>query len=221
MQVFFESCKFNTPEKGTMMPCELKTQYKQVFVFIGLWFGLIATLVTKGIFDITGDSLPLPMLVATWEPPVYLFFSLWFSQKKRDWLAKINLNILIIPHAARWVGMGFIVLSMHKLVPVEFAYPAGIGDVMAAIGAMYIVGAAAVGVKTSKSKISAWNYWGIIDFIIALSLGISTRHDSWLQPNEGINSSLMGQFPLGMIPCFFVPMFLCLHVLTWFRLRQL
>ena len=112
----------------------------RILLLIAVWFGLALMGVLNGVFAIDKTEPPIFLLTAVWLPPLLLAATLKFSTTWQNWLKGIDINILIIPHAARWTGMGFIVLSMHKLLPVEFAYPAGLGDAMAAIGAMYIVG---------------------------------------------------------------------------------
>jgi hypothetical protein len=130
----------------------------------------------------------------------------------QGWLAGIQLF--------RVLGVIFLLLYGIGRLPGEFALPAGIGDVAVGLLAPAVALAYARRPRATAGWLRAWNLFGIIDLVVAVTTGFLTS-PSPLQrlaldrPNE-----LITAFPLVMIPVFLVPLSILLHLASLWKLRQ-
>jgi hypothetical protein len=139
----------------------------------------------------------------------------------KDWVLSLDMRHLILLHSLRMVGMGFVFLYFQDLLPALFAFPAGIGDAMAAVGALFLGIAIYEGGKAvSNRRIFQWNTFGLIDFVIAVSMGVLTRTGEVLHIEGQAGSDIMSLFPLGVVPGFFVPFYIITHLIIYAQLRQ-
>ena len=108
---------------------------------------------------------------------------------------------------------------MLGILPGFFAIPTGLGDVFIGLTAPLV---AFFVYKKGKSAVNLaliWNYLGIADLVMAITLGILTY--SWLYqavPTD-VASNPIAQFPLIIIPVFAVPLSILLHLFTIRNLR--
>lgn len=74
----------------------------------------------------------------------------------------------------------------------------------------------------SRRWLLAWNTFGFIDLISALVVGILYSDTPLGILSSGTaTTTLMVTFPVSLIPTFFVPLFLLLHLLTFKRIAAL
>jgi len=119
------------------------------------------------------------------------------------------------------LGMGFVMLYLFDQLPALFAYLAGFGDAITAIVAIFLAYALFIKQQgVSKNSISRWNTFGMLDFIIAVSVGILTRTDGILAPISGVNSDLMTIFPFVIMPGFLVQVFALTHIIIYLQLKN-
>ena len=85
----------------------------------------------------------------------------------------------------RMPGLGFVLLYAYNVLPGMFALLAGLGDAMAAVDATFISIKLLCGSEVSKQSLPRWNSYGLIDFLIAITvdtllrsslLGGTTKH---------------------------------------------
>ena len=62
--------------------------------------------------------------------------------------------------------------------------------------------------------------FGLLDFIIAVSMGMATRTNEWLYFANQASSDIMGQFPLVLIPGFAVPFYIITHLIIYAQLNH-
>jgi hypothetical protein len=72
----------------------------------------------------------------------------------------------------------------------------------------------------SRKWIWRWNTFGLMDFVVAVSVGILTRSDAILAPAKGVNSDLMTTFPFVLIPAFLVQVFALTHIIICLQLKN-
>ena len=123
--------------------------------------------------------------------------------------------------AWRWAGLGFLYLYAHNVLPAVFALPAGLGDMAIGVTAPWIILALVrqPGFATSSAFIR-WNLFGILDLVVALSIGALSALLATGAPGE-ISTAPMATLPLLLIPAFLVPLFLMLHTAALLQSRQL
>src|SRR5262249_60318575 len=76
-------------------------------------------------------------------------------------------------HAIRMEGVLFLTLLDMKLLPPEFAVPAGIGDFITGALALVMVYVLATRKPYARALVIAWNLLGLLDFVVALGTGLT------------------------------------------------
>ena len=191
-------------------------------LFIGLaWFALIMASVLSGSFYAPAGERPLTMLLAVVMPPV-IFGAAYFNIIAfKKWVLALDMRHLILLHSWRMIGFGFVFLYFHDRLPALFALPAGLGDGMAAIGAVFLgIALYERASSISTKRVFLWNTFGLVDFFVAVSMGILTRTGDVFYFDGPVSSDIMGSFPLGLIPGFAVPFYVITHLIIFAKLRH-
>lgn len=153
----------------------------------------------------------------------FSIFTLAYLQSKavREYLLSLDMRFLIMLHSWRMLGMGFMMLYLVDQLPTLFAYLAGLGDALAAMMAVFIVFSMIKNKQgVSKRQIFRWNTFGLIDFIVAVSIGLMSRSDAILAQSNGISSDAMMTFPLAIIPVFLVQVYALIHFIIYLQLKN-
>jgi hypothetical protein len=155
------------------------------------------------------------------SPLVLFFASLRLSRSFREFVLSLDLRLIAGMQAWRWAGLGFLSLYAHKVLPAVFALPAGLGDMAIGVTAPWMILALIrqPGFAASGTFIR-WNILGILDLVIAISIGTVSTFFATGAPGE-ISTAPMATLPLLLIPAFLVPLFLMLHTAALMQSRQL
>lgn len=199
-----------------------KTAFWGFTLFIGIWYLLTAILALQGIFKSTEGKFNPILLVLL----AGLFSSYFLFTKVKVFktlLSSLPVSWIVIIQFFRTLGGSFLVLYSQKLLPPQFALPAGIGDVFIGVSAL-IVAWALHNRKTWAPTVARWwCYLGILDLIIAVTMGALTSPSN-LQTLISLpfkpTNFLIGEYPLVMIPVFRVPLAITLHLLVLRKLNK-
>jgi hypothetical protein len=192
-----------------------------VAVAVALWFGLVLFLGAQGAFVGSADSPPLPIFFG-FAIPLVVFFTAYFGWSGfRSYVLGADLRLLAAIQAWRWAGFGFLALYAHGVLPGLFAFPAGLGDMAIGITAPWIMLRLARHPSFAASpRYVIWNIMGIVDLVVAVSLG--TIGSGFIHGLTGpVTTSPMSQWPLVLIPAYFVPIFIMLHFTALAQARRL
>jgi hypothetical protein len=192
-----------------------------VALVLTAWFLLVMTLGAAGAF--VGRPGTPPFAIATGAgAPLLLFFAwLRLSRSFREFVLALDLRLIAGIQAWRWAGLGFLSLYAHGLLPAVFALPAGLGDMAIGFAAPWmILGLVRQPGFAASSAFIRWNVLGILDLIVALSLGALSATLSTGAPGE-ISTAPMSTLPLLVIPVLLVPMFLMLHTAALMQSREI
>jgi len=197
------------------------TKHTKISVIILIWFSLILALSLNHSFIPAKGELPVNILLSAAISVGLFILAYWRLPIFRDYVLNIDMRLLIMLHSWRMLGMGFIMLYLFDKLPPLFAFLAGFGDAATAIAAVFLAYALFTERQgVSKKLIWRWNTFGLLDFIIAVSIGILTQTDAVLHASNGVSSDLMVAFPFVLIPGFLVQLFTITHIIIYLQLHN-
>ena len=192
-----------------------------VAIVLTVWLLLVVLLGAAGAFVGPPGTPPLAIAIGVAAPLVLFFASLRISQSFREFVLSLDLRLIAGMQAWRWAGLGFLSLYAHKVLPAVFALPAGLGDMAIGVTAPWIMLALVREPGfAARDTFIRWNVLGILDLLIAVSIGAVSAFFTTGAPGE-ISTAPMATLPLLLIPAFLVPIFLMLHTAALMQSRQL
>src|SRR5262249_21682272 len=137
--------------------------------------------------------------------PIALF-AIWYrgSARFREFVSSLNLRALTLAQTWRVFGIRFVILYFFGALPGIFALAAGWGDF--AIGITALVVAFLWTRPFPRRTLLVWNLLGAYDLVQAVALGVLSSPSPIGILGGDVSTRLMGQFPLSLIPTFFVPL---------------
>jgi hypothetical protein len=182
------------------------------------WFVAACVGGLQGIFA-TGQ--PLALLPFILLPIAGFLLAYFLSPSLRAFADEISLTLLVGSHLWRFVGLGFVIGWLQGALPAGFGIPEGFGDIIAALGVLLLLPSIRRG-TVSPGWLLAWNIWGLLDLLSAITVGILYSNSPLgVLSRGGLTTQPMTVFPVSLIPTFFVPLFILLHVLTFKRIATL
>jgi hypothetical protein len=143
--------------------------------------------------------------------------SLLISPLFRQLLRTVPETWLVSIHATRLGGLLFLALMDMKLLPAEFALPAGYGDMAVGLLALGLVSLLAQRKPYAHALAIGWNVLGLLDFVGALTTGILFIGPFAAQVAASGVSLLYLNYVL-IVPSFGVPLYTLLHVYSLFQI---
>jgi putative flippase GtrA len=134
------------------------------------------------------------------------------SSKQQTQYNKIT-SFLVAVHTWRILGIAFLWGVSQGILHPAFGIPAGVGDILIGVTAIPFAYFLRKGFSWSKYALVVWNVLGIVDLVMAVSLGLIT--------SPGFGISTMTTFPWVLVPTLGVPLALMLHGITLYRLRNI
>jgi len=196
----------------------IRTVRAVAFFLIG-WLAAAIALGNAGIFHTTASDIPriqygilVPILIGAlllWRSPLVARI---IDAVQQHWLVGVQLY--------RALGLIFLILYASGKLPGLFAWPAGLGDIAIGLLAPVVAFAYARAPSTSGGLVRAWNLFGILDLVVAVTTGFLTA-PSFVQPIVVQPSSeLMTVLPMVLIPVFLVPLSIVLHLASLAKLHR-
>ncbi len=195
---------------------------RAVYWIIGFWF--VAAFV-GGAIDLFNqpDVPPLSLGIFLLAPIGGFILAYAVSPRFRQAIDQIPLWLITIAHVWRFVGLGFVIGTLVHVLPPQFGYPEGIGDVIAALFCVPLALAIRRNRRSPRLRTAfvAWNIYGLIDLTSAITMGILYSNGPLGVLRGDVSTALMVTFPVNLIPTFFVPLFILLHLLSLKRSGEL
>jgi hypothetical protein len=142
------------------------------------------------------------------------------SPALRAFTDTIPLSLLVGSHLWRFVGIGFVLGAITGALPGGFGYPEGIGDIIAALGALLLLPLIRKG-TAPRGWLLAWNAFGLLDLLSAITMGLLYSESALgVLHTPASSTRLMVTFPVSLIPTFFVPLFILVHALIFRRIGR-
>jgi hypothetical protein len=212
---------FVLPHPTQSEPTGLSGMTLSVSVVLIGWIVLVVSLGAAGAFVAAPGTPPIPIAIGVAVPLVVFFAWLRLSGAFRDFVLLLDLRFIAGIQAWRWAGLGFLSLYAHKILPGIFALPAGLGDMAVGFAAPWMILSLVRRPHFAGSAaFRRWNVLGIVDLMVAVSLGTLSATFSTGAPGE-ISTAPMATLPLLLIPAFLVPLFLMLHTVALMQSQRI
>ena len=174
---------------------------------------LVAAVVVGATGMLRHVPMPPPALAVGLTVATLLIVRL--SRGARDAIHRLGPGPLVLFHLVRIAaGAYFLVLGSRGVLPREFTTPAGWGDILVGIAALWVL-LRCLPVRLSWQRIAflIWNVAGLLDILGVLgnAARLYVRNPSFVDPFMSL--------PLAILPTFVVPIVLVSHVLlfSWVR----
>jgi hypothetical protein len=190
-------------------------------VVLAVWFTLVILLGASGAFVTPHGTPPLPILIGVTAPISMFLAGFWVSRLFRELVLTADLRVMMAIQAWRFVGLGFLALYAQGVLPGSFAWPAGLGDIAISVTApLLLVALIHRPSFAASTTFVVWNALGVLDLVIALGAGAVSSGLAVGFAGE-ITTGPMAVLPLVLIPAYFVPIFIMLHMAALFQARHL
>jgi hypothetical protein len=204
-------------ERTELTPAQRRNAWLAVMIPFTLWLAVVWGAAINGVFR--GGVVPVPLTpLAIFLPVIIGVPILLRSRRIGQVLDAMPASWLVALQVYRVLGSAFLIGWALGAVPGIFALPAGIGDVVTGLLALPAAIAVAAGTIEGRKAAIAWNIFGLLDFTVAISLGLATSPGPLQLIVPSIPNTTAGIYPTVMIPAFAVPTSILLHALS---LRQL
>jgi hypothetical protein len=185
----------------------------------GLWIGLAIALGSTGIYAST--AAPPAIGVMAGLPVVAAGVAALVSRRAREVLLALPITLLVGLNAMRFFGGFFLLLALQGRLSGPFPQSAGWGDVIVGLTAIPLTLAIARNPEGHRGALLAWNAFGMLDLIAAVTLGIMSAPGSPLQVFGGtIGSAAVTMLPWSNIPTLLVPFYLITHGIIFAKLAR-
>lgn len=183
------------------------------------WLALSIALAAMGVYHVDSNAIPtvqyaivLPILIGS--------LLIWRSETVARVIEAVPQQWLIGVQLYRALGVIFLILYATGKLPGLFAWPAGVGDIVIGLLAPVIGLAYARVARDTAAFVRAWNVFGILDLVVAVTTGFLTA-PSLIQPIVVQPSSeLMTVLPMVLIPAYLVPLSILLHIASLAKLHR-
>ena len=204
-------------EGADLTPAQRRTTWLAIMIPYTLWFALACSAAIDGAFRTNASPLPL-LPLAIFLPVVIGAPLLLSSNRVGQVLDAMPASWLVALQIYRVFGSWALVAWLHGTLPGVFALPAGAGDTLTGLFAVYAAIAVATGTTQGRRAAIAWNIFGLADFAVAITLGAITSPGPFQLIVPDVQSIGAGAYPGVLTPAFVVPSSILLHALS---LRQL
>ncbi|HTW85610.1 MAG TPA: hypothetical protein VMD91_16190 [Candidatus Sulfotelmatobacter sp.] len=184
------------------------------FALAAAWFAILAAVGSAGVTRIG----PVPFVPLAFVLAVVAGALAWTTGPRfRAALRSVPLVALVGANGVRVAGVFFLVLYAQHRLPAPFAQSAGIGDIVTGLGALALVAYASRGGTVSPRLLAAWNAFGALDLVVAMTLGVVSQPGLPIQL-FGASASAITALPWMLIPTALVPFLLLTHLAIAARL---
>jgi hypothetical protein len=206
-------------ERTELSPTQRRNVWLAVMIPYTLWMALIWSAAIDGLFRLGASPLRVPLV------PLAIFFPILIgapillrSRRIGEVLDAMPPQWLIALQVFRVFGSIFLIGWALNVAPGIFALPAGVGDVITGLLALPVAISLAAGGADGRKAAIAWNIFGLLDFTVAVTIGLITSPGPLQLIVPSIPNAATGLYPTVLIPAFTVPSSTLLHALS---LRQL
>jgi hypothetical protein len=177
------------------------------------WLGLALILGATGALALVPPPGPQLLLLGLSA------LAMWAGTRSgpiRDWIDRLPIQAFPALHLIRFVGIWFLILSARGELSPIFANAAGIGDIIAASGAVLLL--LVVGYPASRGKRALWLTWNTVAMLDWVAVLGSVTFVAFQGRPEELAPLL--RLPFSLLPTFIVPILIASQVFLFRRLRD-
>lgn len=191
------------------------------FAAAAAWLAAVAAVYGLRVLS-PGALGPVPVNLVPFTLLLAILFGAWvLIPQARSALLSVPLPALVAVHAGRIAGVFFLLLYFDGRLSAPFAPVAAIGDMITGAIALLLVPLLALGIKIPRLWLGAWNAFGMLDLLTAVTLAaLSVPGTSFRVFSEGPGTLVMGTLPWIFVPAMLVPVDLLVHVVIMAKLRS-
>ena len=183
------------------------------------WLAAAIALGAAGVYHVAADGIPT-IQYGIFVPIAIGLLLLWRSALANRILHAVPQPWLVGVQLYRALGIIFLILYAAGEVPGPFAWPAGVGDIAVGLAAPIVGLAYARAPREGAGLVRAWNIFGILDLVVAVTMGFATAPSALRLIDVQPTSELMTVLPMVLIPTFLVPLSIVLHVASLTKLPR-
>lgn len=196
-----------------------KTRHSGLWIVLAAWFTVVFFLANARVFVASPGTPPLTLLIASTAPVIAFVLLAWVSPAVKELALSANVRVGTAMQAWRFGGFSFLLLYSYGYLPGYFAWPAAVGDIFVGATAPLMLRRLNDPDFVRSRTFVVWNIFGILDLVVAVGMGAL---GSLLvgSPAGVFPTTIMSQLPLVLIPTFFVPLFVVLHLVALLQAKQ-
>ncbi len=183
------------------------------------WLAIALGLAGTGFYQVTEDGIPT-VQYGLFLPVIVGVLLIWRSELVRRILDALPQSWIVGVQFYRTLGVVFLMLYATGRFPGLFALPAGLGDVAIGISAPFVALAYARNPHGNAGAVSTWNILGILDLVVAVTMGFLTSPSAIAPIQVHPTSELITAMPMVMIPVYMVPLSIVLHIASLVKLHR-
>ena len=206
-------------ERTELAPRRRLALWLAVVVPYTLWLAVIWSAAVNGVFR-PGNNTPPLVPVAIFLPVIVGVPIVLRSKRIGEVLDAMPASWLVGLQVYRILGGIFLVGWARGVIPGLFALPAGIGDVTTGLLALPVAYSLVSRKGDALRAGIAWNIFGLLDFTVAVGIGLATAPGPFQVIVPSIPNTGVGLYPTVLTPAFVVPSSILLHVLSLRQLRR-
>jgi hypothetical protein len=177
-----------------------------VVTLLMVWFLAAVGIGASGVFE---SATPVHVAGTVWGATAAVLLLCWKYAPARSLALTSPIWAVLSLHIVRMVGVVFLAMFFRGDLPFSVGVAGGIGDILAALGAIALVWQPV----PPRSWIAAWNVFGLTDIVgVVISVFQAGLRDPAVVAH-------IRQFPLSLLPTYFVPLIIASHVILFARLR--
>ena len=189
-----------------------------VLLLLSGWLAFAIALGVSGFF-VTGPGERVPRVGFALIPLLIGGALFTASPTFRRTIGRTPTEWLVGVQAYRLEGSVFLIGYSQGLFPGVFALPAGWGDVLIGLTAPIVAWLLWKRHPWSRRIAVLWNIAGIIDLVLAVTLGVLSAPGPFQRLSLGTPNTVISTYPFILIPTVLVPLSILLHVFSLQNLR--
>ena len=197
---------------------------RRALVVVGVillgWLAATIALGGAGTYHVSAGGIPT-IHYGIFIPVAIGLVLLWRSELANRMLDAVPQPWLVGVQLYRALGVIFLVLYAAGNLPGLFAWPAGVGDIAVGLLAPIVGIAYARAPLENAGLVRGWNLFGILDLIVAVTMGFATAPSALRLIDVQPTSEMMTVLPMVLIPAFLVPLSIVLHAASLVKLRRM